>query len=72
MNGKNQAQEKKELDTIGLGIKEQKKLIPFKVFEGNKPTNTILIDKLIKGLDCFSPKEFFIVLYPRTGFLIIL
>tara|TARA_Y100000992_G_C21261003_1_gene491283 strand:- start:10 stop:1653 length:1644 start_codon:yes stop_codon:yes gene_type:complete len=46
MNGKNQAQVKKELDTIGLDIKEQKKLIPFKVFEGNKPTNTILIDKL--------------------------
>ena len=25
---------------------EQKKIAPFKIFEGNKPTNTILIDKL--------------------------
>jgi glucose-6-phosphate isomerase len=25
---------------------EQKKIAPFKKFEGNKPTNTILIDKL--------------------------
>jgi glucose-6-phosphate isomerase len=46
MNGKNQTQVKKELETIGLDPKEQKKLVPFKIFEGNKPTNTILIDKL--------------------------
>ena len=29
-----------------LSEKESKKLLPFKVFEGNKPTNSILIDKL--------------------------
>lgn len=46
MNGKTKTQVKKELDAIGLSPLEQEKIIPFKVFEGNKPSNTILIDKL--------------------------
>ena len=46
MNGKTKDQVKIELDASGIDYNEQEKLIPFKVFEGNKPTNTILIDKL--------------------------
>ena len=30
----------------GQGPEEIKKLMPFKIFEGNKPTNTLLIDIL--------------------------
>jgi glucose-6-phosphate isomerase len=46
MNGKTKDQVKIELDASGIDYNEQEKLTPFKVFEGNKPTNTILIDKL--------------------------
>ena len=46
MNGKTKNQVKIELDASGIDYNEQEKLTPFKVFEGNKPTNTILIDKL--------------------------
>ena len=46
MNGKTAAQVRTELESKDLGEKEVKELLPFKVFEGNKPTNTILINKL--------------------------
>jgi glucose-6-phosphate isomerase len=46
MNGKTKDQVKTEFDASSIGTEEQEKLMPFKVFEGNKPTNTILIDKL--------------------------
>ena len=46
MNGKTKDQVKIELDASGIDYNEQEKLTPYKVFEGNKPTNTILIDKL--------------------------
>jgi len=36
----------KELTEQGLGLDEIEKLIPFKVFKGNKPTTSLLIDKL--------------------------
>ena len=35
-----------ELDAKKMSSAEKEKLVPFKVFEGNKPTTTILIDKL--------------------------
>ncbi|MEW2920432.1 glucose-6-phosphate isomerase [Muricauda sp. ANG21] len=46
MNGKTVDEVKKELEAQGVSENEQKSLLPFKVFEGNKPTNTILINKL--------------------------
>ncbi|MBO0321212.1 glucose-6-phosphate isomerase [Muricauda sp. CAU 1633] len=46
MNGKTADEVKNELEAQGVSEEEQKPLLPFKVFEGNKPTNTILIKKL--------------------------
>jgi len=44
--GKSKEQVSKELTEQGLGLDEIEKLIPFKVFKGNKPTTSLLIDKL--------------------------
>ncbi|WP_282143906.1 glucose-6-phosphate isomerase [Cellulophaga baltica] len=46
MNGKGAAEVKKELVEKGMDEKSLEKLLPFKVFQGNNPTNTLLIDKL--------------------------
>ena len=46
MQGKSKEQVQKEFDKIGLEKDKAKFLLPFKVFDGNKPTNTILIHKL--------------------------
>ena len=46
MNGNTQAEVKKELNSSGMDKTQQEQLAPFKVFEGNKPTNTILINQL--------------------------
>lgn len=46
MNGKTQAEAQEELEAQGLSDERIKSLVPFKVFEGNKPTNTLLINKL--------------------------
>ncbi|MCK0161398.1 glucose-6-phosphate isomerase [Allomuricauda sp. F6463D] len=46
MNGKTEAEVKQELQSQGLTDEELQKILPFKIFEGNKPTNTILIEKL--------------------------
>lgn len=46
MNGKTADEVKNELQAQGLSDQELELLLPFKVFEGNKPTNTILIQKL--------------------------
>jgi glucose-6-phosphate isomerase len=46
MNGKTLDQVKVELNAGGMSPEEQIKIAPFKVFEGNKPTNTLLIDSL--------------------------
>ncbi|WP_405268634.1 glucose-6-phosphate isomerase [Cellulophaga sp. Ld12] len=46
MNGKEAAEVKKELEEKGMEEKLLDKLLPFKVFQGNNPTNTLLIDKL--------------------------
>jgi glucose-6-phosphate isomerase len=46
MNGKTETEVKDELVKAGKTEDEIKKLTPYKVFEGNKPTNSILIKQL--------------------------
>ncbi len=46
MNGKTAEQVQVEFDKQGLSEEKARFLLPFKVFTGNKPTNTILIQKL--------------------------
>ncbi|WP_298504178.1 glucose-6-phosphate isomerase [uncultured Maribacter sp.] len=46
MNGKTSEEVKEELDSKNVSLEEIEKLFPFKVFSGNKPTNTLLIEKL--------------------------
>ncbi len=46
MNGKTENEVLDELATKNLTEEKQKQLAPFKIFEGNKPTTTILIDRL--------------------------
>lgn len=46
LNGKTEAQVQAEFDKQGLDAAKAAFLLPFKVFAGNKPTNTLLIQKL--------------------------
>lgn len=46
MNGKTVDEVRQELEAAARPENEIKALLPFKTFEGNKPTNTLLIDKL--------------------------
>ena len=46
LNGKTASQVQAEFDKQGVSKEKADYLLPFKVFEGNKPTNTLLIDKL--------------------------
>ncbi|MDW7695194.1 glucose-6-phosphate isomerase [Flammeovirgaceae bacterium SG7u.111] len=46
MNGKTREEVDKELSGAGLSAEEMEKIAPFKVFEGNRPTNSILFKKL--------------------------
>ena len=46
MNGKTLAEVKEELKKSGLDKNAINKLAPFKVFDGNKPTNSFLIKKI--------------------------
>jgi glucose-6-phosphate isomerase len=46
MNGKTKEVVEAELKSAGLGKDEIEKLSPFKVFEGNKPTNSILVKQI--------------------------
>ncbi len=46
MNGKDHATVKAELQAAGLSDEAIKFLLPFKVFEGNKPTNSFLIKEI--------------------------
>ncbi len=64
MHGKTADQVQAEFDKEGLSADKAKLLLPFKVFNGNKPTNTILIDKL-------SPKSLgsLIALYEHKIFV---
>lgn len=46
MNGKSLSEVKKELTDAGKSKTEISKIAPFKVFEGNRPTNSILLKKV--------------------------
>ena len=46
MKGKTKDEVHSELQKSGLSVEQIQKLLPFKVFDGNKPTNSILIEKL--------------------------
>ena len=46
MNGKTEEEAAIELKQSGVSQTDIDQLVPFKVFEGNKPTNTLLIDQL--------------------------
>jgi glucose-6-phosphate isomerase len=46
MKGKNENEVLQELKKVGKSENEIKNLLPHKIFTGNKPTNTLLIDKL--------------------------
>ncbi|MEM6720772.1 MAG: glucose-6-phosphate isomerase [Bacteroidota bacterium] len=46
LNGKTKEEVIEELTAKGTDTAQIEKLLPYKIFEGNKPTNTILIDKL--------------------------
>ena len=44
--GKTEEQVVEEFKAMGMSQDEYKELVPFKVFEGNKPTNSILVKKI--------------------------
>lgn len=46
MNGKSEKEVRKELKKDGHTDEEIERLVPFKVFEGNRPTNSILLKKI--------------------------
>jgi glucose-6-phosphate isomerase len=46
MNGKSEAEAAEELQKAGKTEAEIKRLVPFKVFAGNRPTNSILVKKI--------------------------
>ena len=46
LNGKTAEQVQKEFDQQGMAKEQAEFLLPFKVFNGNKPTNTFLINQL--------------------------
>ncbi len=46
MNGKAEEVAEKELVAQGLSVEQIAKLLPFKVFAGNKPSNSILVKKI--------------------------
>lgn len=46
LNGKTAKQVVQEFENQGVNSEKSEKLVPFKVFEGNKPTTTILIQSL--------------------------
>ncbi|MDR6340149.1 glucose-6-phosphate isomerase [Filimonas zeae] len=46
MNGKTEKEAKEELQNAGKSDEECKKLVPFKTFDGNKPTNSFLVKQI--------------------------
>ncbi len=46
LKGKTAEEVRKELESKNISAEEIERLLPFKVFEGNRPTTSILIDKL--------------------------
>lgn len=46
MMGKTRAQAEAELEASGMAKSRMRKILPFKVFPGNRPSNTILVKKI--------------------------
>lgn len=46
MNGKTEEEAKKELENQGLPADQVARLLPFKIFSGNRPTNSFLVKKI--------------------------
>ncbi len=46
MRGKSEAEVRAELEASGLAAAELEALVPHKIFPGNRPSNTLLIDRL--------------------------
>lgn len=46
MNGKTEEEAERELEKQGLSAEQIAKLLPYKMFEGNRPTNSFLIKKI--------------------------
>ncbi len=46
MNGKTEAEAEVELEKQGLSAEQIARLLPYKVFEGNRPTNSFLLKKV--------------------------
>ncbi len=46
MKGKNEDEARAELETAGLSGEELEKLLPHKIFTGNKPSNSIMIKRI--------------------------
>lgn len=46
MNGKTETEARQELEKAGLSNDDIAKLLPYKIFTGNKPTNSFLIKKI--------------------------
>jgi glucose-6-phosphate isomerase len=46
MNGKTEAEAEAELEEQGLTTDEIARLLPYKVFSGNRPSNTFLVNKI--------------------------
>ena len=46
MKGKSEAEAERELEKEGLSPEEIKALLPHKIFEGNRPSNSIFFNKL--------------------------
>ena len=46
MKGKTEEEARDELQAAGMGTEQLEQLLPYKIFQGNKPTNTIIFDTL--------------------------
>jgi glucose-6-phosphate isomerase len=46
MKGRTEAEARRELESQGLGPEAIARLIPHKIFDGNRPTNSILVSKI--------------------------
>lgn len=46
MNGKNEEEARQELEKQGLSTEQVARLLPYKMFAGNKPTNSFLVKKI--------------------------
>ena len=46
MNGKTETEARRELESAGLNTEQVVKLLPYKIFAGNKPTNSFILKKI--------------------------